>query len=360
MLPPLTKAVLGGLDRRQLMARLAEEGPKVAAADFARDRERLAPRTISLPRDEVVLVLGGSNGLGRALVMQLLFAERANVFALHNDSEKLQVGTHHVRAIREAAAFEGLQSAFMNDDATNPKVVADVITALRAIYKRVHVFNSIAAGAPKRYAEHGPTQVPDIEVAFDPIRQVADFSQADNAKAIGLVDVDVASQADIDKTNRLMGTSTELWVKALLDARVLDEQSVIAFADYDFEPDNPVYGMGPLAGAKKVQRECIDQMNARGLHAVRVCYPAMNTTAITVIPGGMLMYAATAHALREKRQTLQSLAAQTMPIFRRDFKDKELRLDTDYQRVLGELKPVLETLDENNWRAHIAGAFAER
>ncbi len=358
MLPPLIKAPLGGLDRKQLVARLSAEGPALAAADLERDLRALGPRSLELGDDSCVLVLGGSNGFGRALVLQLLFGERQNVFVVHNDSERLQIGPHHVRAMRDAAEKAGLESGFMNDDATNPKVVNDVITALRARYATVHLFNSIAAGAPKRYAEHGTCEVPDIDVEMDPLRQVADFSRPENARAVGLVKVEVATPADIERTDRLMGTSTELWANALAEAKLLTKRSVVAFADYDFEPDNPVYGMGPLAGAKRLQRESMKRLRATyGVRGVRVCYPAMNTTALSIIPGGLLMYAATAHLLGQGRASLPALAAATMPIFAADGPQDELRLDGDYQAIVPRAKAAVRDIDSDNWRALIAGAF---
>jgi enoyl-[acyl-carrier protein] reductase/trans-2-enoyl-CoA reductase (NAD+) len=131
---------------------------------------------------------------------------------------------------------------------------------------------------------------------------------------------------------------------------------VVAFADYDFEPDNPVYGMGPLAGAKRLQRQSMVEIKQKHrVHTTRICYPAMNTTAISAIPGGVLMYAATATALGDKRQTLPELAAATMPIFGEAVSD--LRLDSDYQAALARVNPLVAAIDERNWRSLIAGAF---
>jgi enoyl-[acyl-carrier protein] reductase/trans-2-enoyl-CoA reductase (NAD+) len=350
MLPPLERPPL---DRRKLLTRLAEDGPKVAALDLERDLKLLAPKSTSFGPDECVLMLGGSNGLGRALILQLLFGERANVFVLHNDSEKLQIGPHHVATMRQAAAKEGLNTAFMNDDATQPRIVEAVVSMLRVEYKTVHLFNCIAAGAPKRYEEHGPIEVPDIDIEMDPVRQIADFSKPENARAIGTVKVEVASAMDIEKTNRLMGTSTDLWATALANAGLLN--GVVAFADFDFEEDNPVYGMGPLAGAKKLQRESMARLRDKGTKTVRVCYPPMNTTAISAIPGGLLMYAATVHVLGDRAQTLMQLAARTMPIFTKDV--RELRLDTDYQATLPQAKKIVLGLQADGWREQIQGAF---
>src|SRR5438552_1772396 len=76
----------------------------------------------------------------------------------------------------------------------------------------------VAAGATKRYAEHGPTKVKDIDVAFDPVLQVPDFSRKENIRRVGLVDVEVANETDIERTNRFMGSSSMLWAEPLAAA----------------------------------------------------------------------------------------------------------------------------------------------
>ncbi|MCC6806437.1 MAG: SDR family NAD(P)-dependent oxidoreductase [Deltaproteobacteria bacterium] len=351
---PLKKLPLGGIDRRAIAQNIAEQGPAVAAEDLRADVARTNKQHAALGANECVLILGGSQGLGRAMAVQLLFGERANVFCVHYDSERLQIGAQHVKAIRALAATEHLQASFMNADATDPKVVESVITALRAGYETVHLWNGIAAGAPKRFAEHGPIQVLDLDVAYDPVRQIADMAQV---RGIGLVDVDVASQQDIDKTHRLMGTSTELWTDALAAAGLLTRgRSVVAFADYDFEPDNPVYGMGPLASAKKLQRKSMIAIREKhGARTVRVCYPAMNTTAIGAIPGGLLTFAGTWKKLAEHKEQadIHTLAARSMVMWHPQFSMSELRLDTAYQLALAAFSREAAALTPDNWRERL-------
>jgi enoyl-[acyl-carrier protein] reductase/trans-2-enoyl-CoA reductase (NAD+) len=352
--PPLKKAPLGGVDRRSIATTLAAHGQSTAEHDLQHDIDRCKHLSTSLTPEDCVLILGGSQGLGRAMAIQLLFGERANVFCIHYDSEKLQIGPHHARAIQARANQEQLKASFLNADATDPKVIETVITTLRASYKTVHLFNAIASGAPKRFAEHGPTQVLDLDVGYDPVRQIADFSQV---RSCGLVDVEVATQQDIDKTHKMMGTSTELWTDALSSAGLLTrDRSVVAFADYDFEPDNPVYGMGPLATAKQLQRKSMRAIAERhGVRTVRVCYPAMNTMAIGAIPGGLLTFAVTWKKLSEHKEQadVAQLAARSMVMWHPQFSLNELRLDTAYQTALRAFSLEVPQLTPDTWRAAI-------
>ena len=334
------KLPLGGLDRRALASSLAAHGMAAAEELLARQRPLVRPQETRIAPDAAVLILGGSNGITRALALQLLFGERAAVYGVHYDSEKLQIGFFHVRALTNAASGEGLTTRFWNDDATKPETIEAVVAELGARHRAVHLINGIAAGATKRYARHGPIQVKDLDVAFHPVLQVPDFSRAENIRRLGLVDVEVATEAEIERTNRFMGTSSMPWAEALAGAGLLAAgESIVAFCDYDYPANDPVYAMGPLAGAKQLQRETMVEIRRRfAARTARLCYPAMATTALGAIPGGLLMYAVTTQILKEQGQyaDLLALAAGSMEIFRPSWDGADLRLDAAYQERLPE------------------------
>jgi enoyl-[acyl-carrier protein] reductase/trans-2-enoyl-CoA reductase (NAD+) len=252
----------------------------------------------------------------------------------------MQIGVHHTAAIKEAADAAGLRCEFLNRDATREATIDELIELLSGRYRAVHLINGIAAGATKRYEKHGPTTVRDLDIAFDPVLQVPDFGNRDAYRGLGLVEVEVATEAEIERTNKFMGTSSMLWVEPLAKAGLIASgESLVGFCDYDFEADDPVYAMGPLAGAKVLQRETMQQIRERfGARTVRICYPAMGTTALGAIPGGMLMYALTAQILKERGEYkgLEALAEDSMALWRKPFPESELRLDVAFQRALPE------------------------
>jgi enoyl-[acyl-carrier protein] reductase / trans-2-enoyl-CoA reductase (NAD+) len=336
------KLPLGGVDRRALVAQLASEGPRAARELLRTERARIGPAGTTIAPDAVVLLLGGSNGLTRAIAAQLLFGEGVAVVGVHHDSEKMQIGVHHVGALGEAAAEAAVVSRFFNADAARAETVAEVVSVLRGQWRTVHLINGIAAGAPKRHAVHGPTQVLDLDVAFDPVLQVPDFRRPENIRRLGRVEVEVATAADVERTHRFMGSSTSLWAEPLAEAGLLRrDESVVGFCDYDFPPDDPVYGMGPLADAKREQRRSLGLIAERfGVRAVRLCYPPMATTAIGIIPGGLYLYAMTAQILKERGRfrTVAELAADTMALWREPRPAQELRLDVAYQQCLDEFR----------------------
>jgi len=351
------KLPLGGVDRRSLVGLLKEKGPAAAEKVLADQRASLTPAGIDMPDDVAVLFLGGSNGITRALAAQLLFGEKVPVYGVHYDSAKMQIGGHHVAAMEKAAAEIGVPCGFFNRDATRDKTVAEVVEFLLAQNIRaVHLINGIAAGATKRYEKHGPTKVMDLDVAFDPVLQVPAFDQADAYRQLGLVEVDVATEAEIERTNKFMGDSSLAWVEPLAKAGLIAKnESIVAFCDYDYEPEDPVYAMGPLAGAKILQRQNQAIIAERfGARTVRLCYPAMATTALGAIPGGTLMYALTAQILEERGtyRSIEELAADTMPMWTGDA--DELRLDEAYQATLSEFHVRKDALTPSD----IPGAFS--
>ncbi len=356
-LETMKKLPLGGVDRRAMVSALAERGPTVARELLAAQRKTVASKGTGIPKDVAVIILGGSNGITRGLAVQLLFGERASVFGVHVDSEKMQIGPHHVAAITEAATAEGLVAKFVNADATKPETIAEVIESLKARFRAVHLVNGIANGATKRYKEHGPAQVKDLNVTWDVVLQTPIFTTAESYRKLGLVDVDVATDADVERTNKFMGTSSLLWAEPLAEAGLLARgESVIAFCDYDYPKDDPVYAMGPLAGAKLLQRETMTEIADRfGVKTARLCYPAVATTALGAIPGGLLMYALTGAILSErgKLKDIGALSAEAMAMFAPTFSSGEVRLDADYQETIPEFFRRRDALTE----ADVPGAF---
>jgi len=351
------KLPLGGMNIREIPKILDAEAPAICREMLARQVAALKPCGVSLPADHVVLMLGGSNGILRAVAIQLLFGEKVPVYAVHYD-RRMMIGSYHVDAIKELAAQRGVDTQWFNTDATDPKAIDEVIAELKKKYKVVHLINGIAAGATKRYKEHGSINVRDLDVEYNKVLQYPDFSKLENIRKFGLVEVPLADDADIERTNKFMGTSTTIWAEPLAAAGLLVKgTSIVAFADYDFEKDDPVYGMGPLAGAKILQRESMNQVREKlGARAVRLCYPAMDTTAIGAIPGGLLMFAVSTQVLAEKGKfkNLMALAAETMAIFKPGYADAELRTDADFQSILAEMHKREDELTVENYREKLA------
>jgi enoyl-[acyl-carrier protein] reductase/trans-2-enoyl-CoA reductase (NAD+) len=363
-LETMKKLPLGGVDRRAMVGALAEKGPSTARELLASQRKSIAPRGTAIPKDVAVLILGGSNGITRGLAVQLFFGERASVYGVHVDSEKMQIGPHHVAAMTEAAAAEGLTARFFNEDATKPENIAKVVAELKGQFRAVHLVNGIAAGATKRYKEHGPTQVKELDVAWDLVLQTPDFTHPESYRKVGMVDVEVATDIDIERTNKFMGTSSLAWAEPLAEAGLLSRgESIVAFCDYDYPKDDPVYAMGPLAGAKLLQRDTMKQISDRfGAKTARLCYPAVATTALGAIPGGLLMYGLTGAILAERGELkdIPELSREAIAIFKPGFESGEVRLDAAYQATLPEFYRRRDALSQADLPAAFRALYEKR
>lgn len=352
------KLPLGGIDRRALIELLAQDGLQKAMQLLSEQRHRVRTASISLPPKSGFVILGGSNGITRGLAIQLLFGERALVFCVHSDSEKLQIGPYHAKAMHMLAQQEGLHAQFWNEDATHPETLSRVVKSLKEQVQVVHLINGIAWGATKRYAKYGPAKVRELDVAFDPVLQTPDFSKPENIRKLGFVDVEVATDAEVERTNRFMGTSSWVWAKALAEEGLLvPKQSIVAFCDYDYEASDPVYAMGPLAGAKLLQRESMQRIRHEyGVLTARLCYPPLATTALGAIPGGLLQFAMSAQILKERNafQDIPELAFESMRPWLPGWSGEDVHLDVVYQTIFSEFHRRKDALVPSD----IPGAFS--
>jgi enoyl-[acyl-carrier protein] reductase / trans-2-enoyl-CoA reductase (NAD+) len=119
-----------------------------------------------------------------------------------------------------------------------------------------------------------------------------------------------------------------------------------------------VYAMGPLAGAKTLQRETMAQIRERfGAVTARLCYPPVATTALGAIPGGLLMYGLSAQILLEQGsyRDVMELGRDSMAIFKPGYHGEDVRLDSAYQACLPEFHRRKDALGA----ADVPGAFSK-
>lgn len=67
------KLPLGGVDRRSLVGLLKDKGRATADATLNAQLEGMTKQGVQIADDAAVLMLGGSNGITRAVAAQLLF-----------------------------------------------------------------------------------------------------------------------------------------------------------------------------------------------------------------------------------------------------------------------------------------------
>jgi enoyl-[acyl-carrier protein] reductase/trans-2-enoyl-CoA reductase (NAD+) len=80
---------------------------------------------------------------------------------------------------------------------------------------------------------------------------VPDFSKPENIRKVGPGRGRGRERGRHRAHQQIHGHSSLLWAEPLAAAGLLAKgESIVAFCDYDYPADDPVYAMGPLAGAK--------------------------------------------------------------------------------------------------------------
>eukprot|EP01065_Artemidia_motanka_P036458 TRINITY_DN44388_c0_g1_i1.p1 TRINITY_DN44388_c0_g1~~TRINITY_DN44388_c0_g1_i1.p1 ORF type:complete len:384 (+),score=118.71 TRINITY_DN44388_c0_g1_i1:61-1212(+) len=337
VLEKLEKKPFGGADLRRMASELRAQGHYTAQTALVRDLQRVEP-VGRPPSSHGVVILGGSNGITRSLALWLAFGEGVPVWCVHSDNQRMQIGAWHAAVAAEAAQKAGVRLSFTNRSATladvRESVIADVVAS---DVRSVSLINGVAAGVPKRHASVGGCSVPDIACGYHPILQTPDLREI---TAVGMVEVPTATEQEQQRTMQLMGSALQTeWADALASAGLLKSgESALCFCDYDFPDWDEVYAQGPLADAKVDQRRALPGLaDKHEVSAVSLKYPAMSTTALGVIPGGLLLYAGTAELLL-KRQQLRStldLAGDTVAkLWPAAPGARDIRLDQAFQSVL--------------------------
>eukprot|EP01062_Namystynia_karyoxenos_P043376 TRINITY_DN31786_c0_g1_i1.p1 TRINITY_DN31786_c0_g1~~TRINITY_DN31786_c0_g1_i1.p1 ORF type:complete len:420 (+),score=106.10 TRINITY_DN31786_c0_g1_i1:94-1260(+) len=361
-LQAMAKRPLGGVDLRQMAVLIKAEGRSAADRQLQTDLARLRPVPAVLPENHGVVVLGGSNGITRAIALQLSFGQRVPVWCVHSDNPRMQIAYQHAQSAAARAEAENVPLKYRNVSAIADGVAQEVAAEMRAAGVRsASLINGIAAGVPKRYAQFGPCAVPELDCAFHPVLQTPDFGTPAAYRSIGLVDVGVASDQEVQRTMDLMGSAPQTaWAAALAGEGLLSSASVLAFCDYDYPNWDPVYAHGPLAGAKQAQRGELRQLRAQySARPASLCFPPMPTSALGAIPGGLLLYAATAElllrsgrsdSLRSCGELAASAVSQLWPhpesLPTVGYVSVFVRMDNDFQHVLADYKRWLEGLPD--------------
>ena len=90
---------------------------------------------------------------------------------------------------------------------------------------------------------------------------------------------------------------------------------------------------------------------------LRLTHPAVATTALGAIPGGLLMFAMTGQILQERGQYkgIPQLSVDAMHMFKAGFTASEIRLDGAYQATLPEFYTRRDALTNDD----LPGVFAK-
>ena len=236
-----------------------------------------------------VLVIGASMGYGLASRIAAAYAYGADTIGIIFDKQGKEkrtasAGWYNTAAFEEFAARDGLYAKSLNGDAYSQEIKDKTSELIKKDWGKADmVIYSIAA--PRRKAPDG--------VTYRSVLKTTDKEYTN--KTIDLmtgkiysVTIPFATEEEINDTVKVMGGEDwELWIKALKDADVLEDNALtIAYSYIGPELTHPIYYNGTIGRAKAALYKSADNIDAAypGISAYVSVNKALVTQSSSAIP----------------------------------------------------------------------------
>ncbi len=236
-----------------------------------------------------VLVIGASMGYGLASRIAAAYAYGADTIGIIFDKQGKEkrtasAGWYNTAAFEEFAARDGLYEKSLNGDAYSQEIKDKTIELIKKDWGKADmVIYSIAA--PRRKAPDG--------VTYRSVLKTTDKEYTNKTidlmtGKISSVTIPFATEEEINDTVKVMGGEDwELWIKALKDADVLEDNALtIAYSYIGPELTHPIYYNGTIGRAKAALYKSADNIDAAypGISAYVSVNKALVTQSSSAIP----------------------------------------------------------------------------
>lgn len=255
-----------------------------------------------------VLVIGASTGYGLASRIVAAFAGGANTLGVFFErpaggGRTASAGWYNTAAFEAAAQEAGYYAKSINGDAFSQKVKDLTIAQIKADLGHIDcVIYSLAS--PRRT---DPITGETFSSVLKPIGSPFSAKTVDtDKKTIQSIELDPATDAEIDATERVMGGDDwALWIDALSNAKVLAPgATTVAYSYIGPEVTWPIYTRGTIGNAKAHLESTAHTLNARlqsiGGRAVVAVNKAVVTQASSAIPVVPLYVSILLKVMKEK------------------------------------------------------------
>lgn len=236
-----------------------------------------------------VLVIGASMGYGLASRIAAAYTYGADTIGIIFDKQGKEkrtasAGWYNTAAFEEFAARDGLYAKSLNGDAYSQEMKDKAIELIKKDWGKADmVIYSIAA--PRRKAPDG--------VTYRSVLKTTDKEYTNKTidlmtGKISSVTIPFATEEEINDTIKVMGGEDwELWIKALKDADVLEDNTLtIAYSYIGPELTHPIYYNGTIGRAKADLYKTADNIDAGypGVSAYVSVNKALVTQSSSAIP----------------------------------------------------------------------------
>ncbi len=265
------------------------EGCKAAVKnqiEYIKSKPKPKPETGGYKK---VLVIGASMGYGLASRIAAAYAYGADTIGIIFDKQGKEkrtasAGWYNTAAFEEFAARDGLYAKSLNGDAYSQEIKDKTIELIKKDWGKADmVIYSIAA--PRRKAPDG--------VTYRSVLKTTDKEYTNKTidlmtGKISSVTIPFATEEEINDTVKVMGGEDwELWIKALKDADVLEDNALtIAYSYIGPELTHPIYYNGTIGRAKAALYKSADNIDAAypGISAYVSVNKALVTQSSSAIP----------------------------------------------------------------------------
>ncbi len=239
-----------------------------------------------------VLVIGASMGYGLASRITAAYAYSAGTIGIIFDKQGKEkrtasAGWYNTAAFEEFAAKDGLYAKSLNGDAYSHEMKDKTIELIKKDWGKADmVIYSIAA--PRRKAPDG--------VTYRSVLKTTDKEYTNKTidlmtGKISSVTIPSATEEEINDTIKVMGGEDwELWIKALKDADVLEDNALtVAYSYIGPELTHPIYYNGTIGRAKADLYKAADNIDAgypdvSAYVSVNKALVTQSSSAIPIVP----------------------------------------------------------------------------
>jgi enoyl-[acyl-carrier protein] reductase/trans-2-enoyl-CoA reductase (NAD+) len=305
-----------------------------------------------------VLVIGASGGYGLASRITAAFGSGASTIGVFFERPSVKnrtasAGWYKTASFTEKATEKGYYAANINGDAFSDEVKQATIELIKEDLGQIDmVIYSVAA--PARALSDGSV----VKSTLKPIGEPFDGNTIDfNSGQLRSVSLEPASQEEVADTVKVMGGEDwELWIKALLEAKVMAQGCITTNYTYlGSEVTWPIYLHGTIGKAKEdLDRACAalqEPMGEVGGAAHVVVMKGLLTQAASAIPG-MAVYLSLLFKAMKQAGIHEGCIEQTTRLFSTQlFSPDALRLDDENRIRMDdlELTPEIQAYVKENW-----------
>jgi enoyl-[acyl-carrier protein] reductase/trans-2-enoyl-CoA reductase (NAD+) len=305
-----------------------------------------------------VLVIGASGGYGLASRITAAFGSGASTIGVFFERPSVKKrtaspGWYKTAAFTEKATKEGYYARNINGDAFSDEVKQATIELIREDLGQIDmVIYSVAA--PARALSDGSV----VRSTLKPIGEPYDGNTIDfKSGELRSLSLEPASPEEVADTVKVMGGEDwELWIKALLEAKVMSQGCITTNYTYlGSEVTWPIYYHGTIGKAKEdLDRACAalqGPMGEVGGAAHVVVMKGLLTQAASAIPG-MAVYLSLLFKAMKQAGTHEGCIEQTTRLFSTQlFSSNGLRLDDENRIRMDdlELTPEIQAYVKDNW-----------